>query len=604
MPMQVGETAMAAAAFNDVAAWIMLALAVAIAGNGGGGAHKSPLISIWVLMSGVAFVAFMLAIVRPAMNWIVCRSTPPGRDFVDEGWRLIKRIEDFVSGLLLPLYFASSGLKTDFAKMRGVEAWGLLALVISAACAGKILGTFVVAMLCMIPARESLALGVLMNTKGLVELIVLNIGKEKKILDDEAFAILVMMALFTTFMTTPTVMAIYRRGLFLHVDRQLEPEQSTVTESEKSELRILACIHGPGNSPSLIKLVDTTRPAKKSAMKLYVMRLIELTDRPSSIVTVHLSRKNGFPCTNPFRASSSHNIMAAFEAYGQLGRVTVRPTTAISALSTMHEDICHVAKEKRVAMIVLPFHKRWRGEGNDEEMEDAGHGWRGVNWRVLKNAPCSVAVLMDRGFGADHRENSNPTNKVLKKVCVVFFGGPDDRKALEFGGRMVQHPAVMVTVTRIMLAERDVAINLQPMLEESGERSYSLSVAPLNAKHEKELDDSAVAGFQKKWNGMAEYVETVTNSIVEAVLVIGRSREYELLIVGKGQFPPAMVAQLAEYEAEHVELGPVGDLLASSGNGIVPSVLVIQQHNLEPPAADEAPASRTICSNKDVAVSM
>ncbi|KAF7143712.1 hypothetical protein RHSIM_Rhsim05G0188600 [Rhododendron simsii] len=124
--------------------------------------------------------------------------------------RLISRIEDFVSGLLLPLYFASSGLKTDVAKICGVEAWGLLALVIATACAGKVLGTFVVAMSFRVPVRESLTLGVLMNTKGLVELIVLNIGKEKKVLNDEVFAILVLMALFTTFMTTPTVMAIYK----------------------------------------------------------------------------------------------------------------------------------------------------------------------------------------------------------------------------------------------------------------------------------------------------------------------------------------------------------------------------------------------------------
>ena len=81
----------------------------------------------------------------------------------------------------LPLYFASSGLKTDVAKIRGAEAWGLLVLVISTACAGKILGTFAVAMMFMMPVRESLTLGVLMNTKGLVELIVLNIGKEKKV---------------------------------------------------------------------------------------------------------------------------------------------------------------------------------------------------------------------------------------------------------------------------------------------------------------------------------------------------------------------------------------------------------------------------------------
>ena len=98
--------------------------------------------------------------------------------------RLLERIEDFVSGLLLPLYFASSGLKTDVAKIRGAQAWGLLALVITVACVGKIVGTFVVAVSSKIPAREAATLGVLMGTKGLVELIVLNIGKEKKVHKD------------------------------------------------------------------------------------------------------------------------------------------------------------------------------------------------------------------------------------------------------------------------------------------------------------------------------------------------------------------------------------------------------------------------------------
>lgn len=213
---RVGETAMAAAALNDMAAWILLALAVALAG----GSH-SPLVSIWVLLSGLAFVGFMIIVVRPVMNWVAIKCSSD-HNIVDEGYicltlaavmvsgfltdligihaifgafifgliipkrgelagRLIKRIEDFVFGLLLPLYFASNGLKTDVGKIQGAAAWGLLAVVISSACAGKILGTFMVALLCTIPARESLALGLLMNTKGLVELVVLNIGKEKKV---------------------------------------------------------------------------------------------------------------------------------------------------------------------------------------------------------------------------------------------------------------------------------------------------------------------------------------------------------------------------------------------------------------------------------------
>lgn len=130
---------------------------------------------------------------------------------------MILRIEDFVSGLLLPLYFASSGIKTNISQIHSFRAWGLVVLVVSTACVGKVFGTFIVGiMLCSMPMREALALGVLMNTKGLVELIVLNIGKEKKVLDDETFAILVIMALFTTFITTPIVMAIHKPSSTQH----------------------------------------------------------------------------------------------------------------------------------------------------------------------------------------------------------------------------------------------------------------------------------------------------------------------------------------------------------------------------------------------------
>ena len=214
----LGQTAMAAAALNDVVGWILLALAVALAGDDKG-SEKSPLVSVWVLLSGLAFVILMMVAVRPAMEFVARRGENDATDEVyvcltlagvlvsgfvtdligihsifgafvfgltipKEGnfaKKLTERIEDFVLGLLLPLYFASSGLKTDVTTIRGASAWGLLVLVIATACAGKNLGTFAVAMFCMIPVRESLTLGVLMNTKGLVELIVLNIGREKKV---------------------------------------------------------------------------------------------------------------------------------------------------------------------------------------------------------------------------------------------------------------------------------------------------------------------------------------------------------------------------------------------------------------------------------------
>ncbi|XP_015579999.1 cation/H(+) antiporter 20 [Ricinus communis] len=643
---QVGETALAAAAFNDVTAWILLALAVALAGKEADGQHKSPLISLWVLLSGVAFVVFMLLVIGPAMKWVASRCSPQhgvvneaymcltlagvmvsgfmtdligihsifgafifgltipkGGEFAE---RLIERIEDFVSGLLLPLYFASSGLKTNVAAIHGGRAWGLLALVIATACAGKIVGTFVVAMMFMIPARESLTLGILMNTKGLVELIVLNIGKEKKVLNDEAFAILVVMALFTTFITTPTVMAIYKPAggdgnISTRTHRKLRDFSATNESSD--ELRILACLYGPRNVPSLITLIESIRSTKTSQLKLFIMHLVELTERSSSIIMVQRLRKNGLPFINRLRRGDEgcDQVTGAFQAYRQLGHVSVRPTTAISSLSTMHEDICHVAETKRVAMIILPFHKQWRGEqGDDQSMDNVGHGWRLVNQRVLKKSPCSVAIFVDRGFG-NGAQTPGHDSAVAQRVCVMFFGGPDDREALELGGRMAEHPAIKVTVVRFLKREgmqsKPVLLQLSSPSKSSELQRYSFSTAAMNPEKEKELDDTALTEFRSKWGGMVDYIEKVDSNIVEGVLAIGRSGDHDLIVVGKGRFPSTMVAELADHPAEHAELGPIGDVLASSGKGVVSSVLVIQQHDLA--HAEEAPAIKIVHSHHD-----
>lgn len=86
-----------------------------------------------------------------------------------------------------------------------------------------------------------------------------------------------------------------------------------------------------------------------------------------------------------------------------------------------------------------------------------------------------------------------------------------------------------------------------------------------------------MARFQSKWNGMVECDEKVASNIMEEVLALGRSKDYDLIIVGKGQFSLSLVADLVD--RQHEELGPIGDILASSTHDVVSSVLVIQQHN-------------------------
>ncbi|KAH7667810.1 Cation/H+ exchanger domain-containing protein [Dioscorea alata] len=466
----LGETAMAAAAFNDVAAWILLALAIAISG---GDHHKSPLVSLLVLASGVVFVLVEMILVKPVMAWVAKRAE--GREAENEIWisltmagvlvsgfmtdmigihsifgafvfgltvpkegefagKLIDRIEDFVTGLLLPLYFASSGLKTNVATISGGKAWGLVVLVITVASAGKIIGTFLVALGCKMTVKEAFTLGVIMNTKGLVELIVLNIGKEKKVLNDEAFAIMVVMALFTTFLTTPAVMAIYKPARY---NGRRVQQSTTHPCDELKEFRVLACVHGNRDVSSLINFIEMIRGGiEKSALKLYVLHLVELTERFSSIIMARASAL-------PFGCASSapDSVSLAFETYGQLGRVNVRQMKAVSAMSSMHEEVFRVAGEKQASLVVVPL------------VENMGVEWRAVKQRVLEKSPCTVAVLVDRGL--IRRASQEGTEEVGWKVCVVFFGGPDDREVLQLAGRMVEHPGVELTVMRFVKSKEE-----------------------------------------------------------------------------------------------------------------------------------------------------
>lgn len=271
---------------------------------------------------------------------------------------------------------------------------------------------------------------------------------QQQVLNDEVFAILVLMAIFTTFMTTPTVMAIYKPRQIIPplVVRRLR-RQPHLSEDE---LRVLACVHGPGNIPSLMKLMEFTRTSLSPPLRLHVVQLVKLTNRPSSIIMVRRARKNGLPLINRFCHGTMHDQVAvALRAYSQASHLTIHHSTAISVLSTMHEDINHVAQEKRVEMIILPFHKQWRGE-NEEEIESVSYEWREVNRNVLESAPCTVAVLLDRGLGDEFKQCEEQEVNVERRICVVFSGGPDDRETLALVRRMTNNSMVKVSIIRFI----------------------------------------------------------------------------------------------------------------------------------------------------------
>ena len=117
--------------------------------------------------------------------------------------QVTERIADIVRVMFLPAFFAFTGLRTQIGLIESAQDWLLCVLIVVVATAGKFGGTAVAARLTGVPWRDSAALGILMNTRGLVELIVLNIGLDLGVITPRLFTMLVVMALVTTMMTSP-----------------------------------------------------------------------------------------------------------------------------------------------------------------------------------------------------------------------------------------------------------------------------------------------------------------------------------------------------------------------------------------------------------------
>ena len=116
---------------------------------------------------------------------------------------VLDRFETVTVTLLLPLFFAFTGLRTSIGLVKGREMWMYCALIVLVATGGKLGGSMLASWLAGMPLREAAGLGTLMNTRGLMELVILNIGLDIKVISPALFSMMVLMALVTTFMTTP-----------------------------------------------------------------------------------------------------------------------------------------------------------------------------------------------------------------------------------------------------------------------------------------------------------------------------------------------------------------------------------------------------------------
>ncbi|KAF6173304.1 hypothetical protein GIB67_026999 [Kingdonia uniflora] len=476
---------------------------------------------------------------------------------------IVEKLEDYVSGILLPLYFVINGLRTNIWIFNYEHKhWKYLLGVIVAIFVAKVSAILCIAMLQNMKAHDGAIVGLLLNTKGLLGIIILNIARDQKIFDGESFTIMIIAMVATTTIIVPLVTRISRftKGFTIYKNRTFQKLQTN------AELRVLVCIHNRRNVPPIVKLLEISNPTVASPMGVYALHLVELTGRASAMLVVHNTKNSNHVALNRTQAQSEH-IVNAFHNYEQNTHgVFVQTLTAISPYSTVHEDICNIAEDKRVTFIVIPFHKERTFDGN---MEVVNADFQSINQNVLANAPCSVGVLLDRGLVKASKLKDNTHN-----IAMLYFGGSDDREALSYGRRMAEHPNVSLTIFRFLQGDNEVKSTT------SNEYKTPLTVTT-NIEMEKLNDDEFIKKFLSRYraNKSIAYTETVVNDVNETSEAIQAiDIKHDLYIVGRGHnMDSQLIAGLNEW-SEYPELGAIGDLLASTDFGGTMSLLVVQQY--------------------------
>ena len=430
----IGVLALACAAVDDIIAWTLLAFVVAVVqGN-------SPLDVLRIVLLTAVFAAVMFGVVRPLLrrlnDWYrrVGRLTPdilsvvligvlvsafvtemigihaifgafvfgavmPRRDAADFTHEILERLEQVSVLLLLPLFFVVTGLSTNIAGLSG-GGWWQLGLILLVAIGGKFVGAYAGARAMKVRPRQASALGLLMNTRGLTELVILNVGKQLGVLDTELFTMLVLMALITTAMTGPLLKRVYSDRVMQRDIAAAERAALGVTDS----YRVLVLVDDPDRARDLAA-VGATLLGRGRPAELVLTRLLPRAAAPLEVGAPLVPDLARMASTVDELNGLAHELQAAGIRCSVLTRFSMDPWADVLAQAT--------SVEADVVLVSASF-VRSAGEPPQDPAFTLATAELG---QVRVAAGGSVGVVVDGG--ADGRAAA-----VLASAAAAHLAGP------------------------------------------------------------------------------------------------------------------------------------------------------------------------------------
>lgn len=367
-----------------------------------------------------------------------------------------------------------------------------------------------------------------------------------QILKDQEFALLVISVIGVTGIITPLIKFLYNPSSQYYVGKRNNIQHAKLD----SELRILVCFQNQESVPTIINLLEVSHASEKNPLAVIGLVLVELAGRTAPILIAHQPDDHSLHDTT----LTSMPILNALRQYQQRSgeSTTVRSFTSVSDFKWMHEDICRVAMEKRTNIVILPFHKQWAIDGT---VGSVNPSIRNMNINVIEKAPCSVAILIDRGILAG--TGTVLASQYIYHVAVIFVGGEDDAESLAYGARMAKHETVDLTVARF------------------------IHFGDINSKERRR--DSELINEYRQANAGNERFVIVEEMVKDAVGLYSGIRAmvdcFDLILVGRNHQESPLLEGMGMW-SDCPELGVIGDMLASSEFGMAASVLVVQQQRI------------------------
>lgn len=458
---RLGTVVITCAAADDITAWCLLAAVIAIVKAG------SFVSSLYIMALAALYVWAMLKVVRPflsrignlyhtreslsksmvAVFFITLLLSAWATEIIgihalfgafmagaimpeNQKFRslFIEKVEDIAVVLLLPLFFVFTGLRTQIGLLNEPHLWQVTGWIILVAVVGKFVGSAAAARFVGQSWKDSLTIGALMNTRGLMELVVLNIGYDLGVLTPEIFAMMVLMALATTFMTGPALDLI--DWLFK------KQEAQTKTQGGSGAYRVLIAFGNPKRGQSLLRLVHG---------------LIGKNQPHSSISAMHLTSAENLNSVNAAEYERS-----SFLPITQESEKLQQPFTRIfRASNDVETDIAGTANEGDFDLLliglgqsifdgsllgkVLGFTSKWvnpenllqQVSGRDSLIDSAPFDERTRN--LLARSKVAVGVLIDKDF------------MHVERVLLPVFS-ERDAYLLNYAQRLIKHAGAQITI--------------------------------------------------------------------------------------------------------------------------------------------------------------